>query len=82
MKLSDQKSCPHRALQKKKRRGFRIEGKFYLLVGELKLYHSRYQMYFRMSVGLLQMLAPHLSRQSSKYREAIDPQRHLVVCLR
>lgn len=61
------------------------EGVFHL-VEELKLYHSQFQTYFRMSVGqfvvLLQILALHLRRQSSNQWEAIDPKQHLVVCLR
>lgn len=59
-----------------------------LLIGELKLYHSQWHLYFRMSVGQFEalfqahMLAPHLRRQSSNYWEAIDPEQCLTVCMR
>lgn len=61
---------------------------FGLLIGELKLYHSQFHLYFRMSVGQFealfqaQMLALHLRRQSSNYWEAIDPEQCLTVRLR
>lgn len=59
-----------------------------LLIGELKLYHSQWHLYFRMSVGQFealfqaQMLAPLLRGQSSKNWEAIDPEQCLTVILR
>lgn len=47
------------------------EGKFHLLIEELELYRVQLQEYFGMSLrqceALLQMLAPHLRRQSSDY---------------
>lgn len=70
MDLQWWRSCSHRAFQDKEvevsvhpvlHRG---EGKIYLNVEELRLYHSDYWKYFRRSVGhlkaLLQMLALHL----------------------
>ncbi|ROI73783.1 hypothetical protein DPX16_22894 [Anabarilius grahami] len=62
------------------------EGEYANLVQELKLYHGRFRTYFRMSVGqfeeLLQTVAPHLTRQTTNFREPIDPEQRLAVCLR
>lgn len=61
-------------------------GEFHCLVQELKLSHSRFRTYFRMSVGqfetLLQQLAPRLRRQGNNFREPIDPEQRFAVCLR
>lgn len=70
MDLQWWRSCSHRAFQDKEVEVsvhpvlHRREGKIYLSVEELRLYHSDFWKYFRRSVGhlkvLLQMLALHL----------------------
>lgn len=70
MDLQWWRSCSHRAFQDKEVEVsvhpvlHRREGKIYLHVEELRLYHSDFWKYFRRSVGhlkaLLQMLALHL----------------------
>ncbi|KAL2099475.1 hypothetical protein ACEWY4_003869 [Coilia grayii] len=82
-------------LDKKRKRKFwvhpllerrRQQGEFHQLIQELKLYHDRFRQYFRMSVAefeaLLAVLGPHLRRQHTNYREPIDPEQRLAVCLR
>ncbi|KAJ8381376.1 hypothetical protein SKAU_G00021540 [Synaphobranchus kaupii] len=64
----------------------RERGEFHRLVQELTLYHGRFRTYFRMSCGqfedLLEQLAPHLKKQRNNFREPIDPEQWLAVCLR
>lgn len=84
MDLQWWRSCSHRAFQDKEVEVsvhpvlHRREGKIYLHMEELRLYHSDFWKYFRRSVGhlkaLLQMLALHLRSKLFTWKK-IPPQK-------
>ncbi len=62
----------------------REEGEF--LIKELRIYPERFKIYLRMSVGqfdaLLAILEPHIKNKTTNFREPIDSEQRLSVCLR
>lgn len=62
----------------------REEGEF--LIKELRIYPERFKIYLRMSVGqfdaLLAILEPHIKNKTTNFREPIDSERRLAVCLK
>ncbi|KAI7806549.1 hypothetical protein IRJ41_007875 [Triplophysa rosa] len=61
------------------------EGEFHLLIMELRDYPDRFKIYFRMSVAqfdaLLAILKPHIKKKTTNFREPIDPEQRLAVCV-
>jgi len=61
-------------------------GEYHTLFTDLLNDDVKFFQYFRMSHAkftiLLDILSPHLLRQNTKYREAIEPEERLAVCLR
>lgn len=64
----------------------RQQGDCHGLIEEFKLYHGHFSTYFRVSVQqfelLLVELRPQLRRWRNNFREPIDPEQILAVCLR
>ena len=62
------------------------QGEFHHLFQELKLYPKRFKEAFRLSVvqfeDVLRTVGPHLQRQRTNFREPIEPEQRLAVCLR
>ncbi|XP_042578394.1 uncharacterized protein LOC109112564 isoform X2 [Cyprinus carpio] len=64
----------------------REHGAYYHLVAELRLDRDRHLKYFRMSAEqmdhILSLIEGHLSRQTTNYRQSIEPKQRLAVILR
>ncbi|KAF0714885.1 protein ALP1-like [Aphis craccivora] len=61
-------------------------GEYHTLFTDLLNDDVKFFQYFRMSHAkfktLLDILSPHILRQNTTYREAIEPEQKLAVCLR